>query len=146
MLHCYVLTCGRSVTAFRRPLEVSARGKGPARPTQKPALYTNTLMFYYKTEWIQSSRDMCHWEDRSTPLRNIGNHLPVNTTLTAHKTSTVTIIHRVPERGNRYASFITPSLHLPGVTRLFSTCISSYLIKKTASKCRLPVSKPGFVC
>jgi hypothetical protein len=25
---------------FRRPLEVSARGKGPARPTQRPALLT----------------------------------------------------------------------------------------------------------
>jgi hypothetical protein len=38
MLQCYVLMCGRSVTAFWRPLEVSARGKGPARPTQRPAL------------------------------------------------------------------------------------------------------------
>jgi hypothetical protein len=26
------------VTAFLAPLEVSARGKGPARPTQRPAL------------------------------------------------------------------------------------------------------------
>jgi hypothetical protein len=38
MLQCYALTCDRSVTAFWRPLEVRARGKGPARPTQRPAL------------------------------------------------------------------------------------------------------------
>jgi hypothetical protein len=38
VLQCYVLMCGRSVTAFLAPLEVSARGKGPAHPTQRPAL------------------------------------------------------------------------------------------------------------
>jgi hypothetical protein len=38
MLQCYVLTCGLSVLPFRRPLEVSARGKCPARPAQRPAL------------------------------------------------------------------------------------------------------------
>jgi hypothetical protein len=40
MLQCYVLTCGWSVTAFWRLLEVSARGKGPVRSTQRPALVT----------------------------------------------------------------------------------------------------------
>jgi hypothetical protein len=43
MLQRYVLTCGRSVTAFWRPLKVGARGKGPARPTQRPALHIGLM-------------------------------------------------------------------------------------------------------
>jgi hypothetical protein len=48
MLQCIVLMCGRSVTAFLATLEVSAKGKGPARPTQRPALclYANQLDLY----------------------------------------------------------------------------------------------------
>ena len=77
--------------------------------------------FYYKLHLVGISTEsstmhgsmsvkrvqVCQWGDRSTALRNFGNHLPVNTTLTSQKTSTVTIIYRVPERGNRYASCIT---------------------------------------
>jgi hypothetical protein len=51
MLQCYVLTCCRSVTAFLAPLEVSARGKGPARPTQRPALsgvHERASILHYK--------------------------------------------------------------------------------------------------
>jgi hypothetical protein len=38
MLQCYVLTCGRSVTAFLAPPRSQHPGQGPARPTQRPAL------------------------------------------------------------------------------------------------------------
>jgi hypothetical protein len=55
MLQCYVLTCVRSVTAFRRPLEVSARGNGPARPTQRPALALLTLDLGASRGWVVST-------------------------------------------------------------------------------------------
>jgi hypothetical protein len=57
MLQCYVLTCGRNVTAFWRPLEVSARGKGLARPTQRPAMPMYSNYIFKNSQQIEYATD-----------------------------------------------------------------------------------------
>jgi hypothetical protein len=52
MLHCYVLMCGRSVTAFLVP----PRSQGPARPNQSPALLEGPPMPERSKVMIQTKR------------------------------------------------------------------------------------------
>jgi hypothetical protein len=84
MLQCYVLMCAGSLTAFWRPIEVSARGKGPARPNQRPALMHGTHCTCHVCLTVLSCRSCTGptHGDRKTKLdQSKHNHRPDTHTL-----------------------------------------------------------------